>query len=149
MSIASICTRNVETARAAETVVDVARRLTARRVGSVVVVDDQRRPMGILSDRDIATRLVAAGRDPAKTPVTEIMTPMPTTVLESTSIEAALGQMRVGRLRRLPVVNGMDQLVGIVTLDDVVRLLAEELTAIEGLIDSETPGRTANVGGTI
>ena len=147
MSIGSICNRTVETARAGETALEVARRLTARRVGSVVVVDDQSRPMGILSDRDIVTRLVAAGRDPAKTPVTEIMTPMPTTVLEGTSIEAALGHMRIGRLRRLPVVNGMDQLVGMVTLDDILRLLAEELKTIEGLLDSEMPARTANVGG--
>src|SRR5512147_2582787 len=139
MSIASICNRSVETACAGETALEVARRLTARRVGSVVVVDDQSRPMGIVSDRDIATRLVAAGRDPARTPVTEGMTPMPTTVLESTSVEAALGTMRVGRLRRLPVVNGMDQLVGIVTLDDILRLLAEELKTIEGLLESETP----------
>lgn len=143
MSIASICHRSVETARAGETALEVARRLTARRVGSVVVVDDQSRPMGILSDRDIVTRVVARGGDPAKTPVTEIMTPMPTTVLESTSVEAALGCMRVGRLRRLPVVDGMDHLVGMVTLDDVLRLLAEELKTIEGLLESETPGGAA------
>ena len=147
MSIAQLCNRNVETANGGETALEVARRLTARRVGSVVVVDDQSRPMGILSDRDIATRLVAAGRDPARTLVTDIMTPMPTTVLESTSVEAALGHMRTGRLRRLPVVNGMDQLVGIVTLDDILRLLAQELSAIEGLIESETPPRAAGVGG--
>lgn len=53
----------------------------------------------------------------------------------------------MGRLRQLPVVNGMDQLVGIVTLDDILRLLAQELSAIEGLIDSETPGRAVGVRG--
>ena len=143
MSIGSICNRNVETARAGESALEVARRLMARRVGSVVIVDDESRPMGILSDRDIATRLVAANRDPAKTPVVEIMTPMPTTVLEGTTIEAALGCMRLGRLRRLPVVNGMDRLIGMVTLDDILRLLAEELKSIEGLLESEMPGGAA------
>lgn len=143
MSIATICNRSVETARATETAADVARRMAARRVGSVVVVDERSRPMGILSDRDITTRVVAAGRDPGRTPVSEVMSPMPTTVLDSTSIENALGHMRVGHLRRLPVVNGMDELVGIVTLDDILRLLAEELSTIEGLIDVEGPAHKA------
>ena len=148
MSIANMCRRDVETACPAETAADVARRMTARRVGSVVVVDEQSRPMGILSDRDIITRVVAAGRDPGRTPITDVMTPIPTTVLESTSIENTLGHMRIGRLRRLPVVNGMDQVVGIVTLDDILRHLAEELSTIEGLIDAEAPRHETGNGGT-
>ena len=67
------------------------------------------------------------------------MTPMPTTVLQDTSIESALGHMRVGRLRRLPVVNGSGALVGIVTLDDILALLAEEFSLIGGLLERETP----------
>ena len=148
MSVASICKRNVETVGPAETAAGVARRLTACDVGSVVVVDERSRPMGIVSDRDITTRVVAAGRDPERTPITDVMSPMPTTVLEDTSIETALGHMRVGRLRRLPVVNGMDELVGIVTLDDILLLLAEELAAIEGLIESEVPRHETGTGGT-
>jgi CBS domain-containing protein len=147
MSVASVCRRDVETARPAETAAEVARRMTVRRVGSVVVVDEQSRPMGILSDRDITTRVVAGGRDPQCTPIIDVMSPMPTTVLENTSIENALGHMRVGHLRRLPVVNGMDRVVGIVTLDDILRLLAEELSTIEGLIDAEAPRHEAGAGG--
>jgi CBS domain-containing protein len=143
MSIASICNRNVETAGPAEAAADVARRMTVRRVGSVVVVDERSRPMGIVSDRDIMTRVVAAGRDPGTTPINDVMSPMPTTILETTTIENALGHMRIGHLRRLPVVNGEDELVGIVTLDDILRLLAAELSSIEDLIDAEAPRREA------
>jgi CBS domain-containing protein len=139
MSIAGICSLDTQTATANEAVVDVARRMRDRRVGTVIVVDEQRRPMGIVSDRDVAVRVVAAGVDPVRVQVREIMTPMPTMVLFDTTIEAALGQMRMGRMRRLPVVNGLGQLIGIVTLDDILRLLAEELHDVEQLLEVESP----------
>jgi CBS domain-containing protein len=145
MSIAGICVRNVETAGPKQAVLDVARRMRDRRLGTVVVVDDQSRPMGIVSDRDVTVRLVAAGLDPARTPVRDIMSPMPTTVLLDTTLEAALGEMRMGRMRRLPVVDGMDKLIGIVTLDDILRLLAEEMGEVEQLLEAEAPA--AAVGG--
>ena len=68
---------------ARDTVVDAARRMAERRVGSILVVDDRVRPMGIVTDRDITTRVVAKGRDPQRTALNDVMTPMPSTVLES------------------------------------------------------------------
>ena len=138
MSIAGSCIRDVETAGPEEVVVVVARRMRDRRLGTIVVVDNERRPMGIISDRDVTVRVVAAGLDPTRTPVCDIMTPMPTTVLLDTTVEAALGEMRMGRMRRLPVVDGMGKLIGIVTLDDLLRLLAEELGEVERLLEAET-----------
>jgi CBS domain-containing protein len=114
-----------------------------RNVGTLVIVDDRNHPMGLLSDRDLALRVVAQERDPARTPVSEVMTTMPTTILESSSIESALGHMRTGRFRRMPVVNGADELVGIVTLDDVLALLAEEFSMVGALLERESPHRAA------
>jgi CBS domain-containing protein len=142
MSIGRICSRDVDTADKQDSVLEAARRMRARQVGTLVVVDGQGRPMGLLTDRDIAMRVVAVGGDPSRTPVTEIMTAMPAVVLESASIESALGDMRVGRLRRLPVVNGEGLLVGIITLDDILTLLAEEFALIGGLIEREAPHAT-------
>jgi CBS domain-containing protein len=142
MSIGRICIHDVDTAGPQESVRDVARRMRDRQVGTLIVVDDQARPMGLVTDRDIVTRLVAADRDASRTPVVDLMTPMPTTVLQDTSVESALGHMRVGRLRRLPVVNGSGALVGIVTLDDILALLAEEFSLIGGLLERETPHQT-------
>ena len=139
MSVGRICTRDVDTAGPKESAVDVARRMRERQVGTMVVVDERAQPMGLITDRDIALRVVAAGREGARTPVVEIMTPMPTAVLEDTSIESALGHMRVGRMRRLPVVNGAGALIGIVTLDDILALLAEEFSLIGGLLEREAP----------
>ena len=139
MSVGHICTRQIDTAEPKESVVDAARRMHDRQVGTLVVVDERSRPMGLITDRDIAMRIVAAGGDGARTPVSEIMTAMPTVVLEDTSIESALGHMRIGRLRRLPVVNGAGALVGIITLDDILALLAEEFSLIGGLLEREAP----------
>jgi CBS domain-containing protein len=143
MSIGKVCIREVDTAGPNETAVDAARRMRERKVGTLVVVDDQRRPMGLVTDRDIAMRVVAAGRDASRTPVTEIMTAMPTGILETMSIESALENMRSGRLRRLPVINGAGALVGIVTLDDILALISEEFSLIGGVIARESPHRLA------
>lgn len=136
-----ICKRDVETMRAGHTATDAARRMAERHVGAILVVDERSRPMGIVTDRDITTRIVAHGRDPQRTGLADVMTPMPVTVLESTPIESALGQMRVGHLRRLPVVNGMHEVVGILTMDDIVRVLAVEIAEIGDLIEAESPVR--------
>jgi CBS domain-containing protein len=143
MSVGRICIRDVDTAEPRESVLDVARRMRDRQVGTVIVIDDVSRPMELVTDRDIVTRMVAGNRDAARTPVEDIMTAMPTTVLQDTSIESALGHMRSARLRRLPVVNGSGALVGIITLDDILALLADEFTLIGGLIEREAPHRAA------
>ena len=143
MSIARIIIRDVITARPEESVLDIARRMRDRRLGTIIVVDPEGRPMGIVSDRDVTVRLVAAERDPKLTPVRDVMTPMPTTILRDTSIEAALASMRMGHMRRLPVVDGMGTLVGLVTLDDILRFLAEELKMIEELLEEEAPRRAS------
>ncbi len=139
MSVGRICMRSVDTAEARESVVEAARRMRERQVGTLVVVDEAAHPMGLVTDRDIAMRVVAAGSEGSRTAVADIMTPMPTAVLEDASIESALGTMRMGRMRRLPVINGNGTLVGMVSLDDILALLAEEFSLIGGLLAREAP----------
>lgn len=141
LAIGSLCTREVDLADAEETVLDAARRMRERRVGTLVVVDGVGRPVGLVTDRDLAVRVLADGRDPRRTSVAEVMTFRPRTVGEDTPIEAALSLMRSGGFRRLPVVNDDEKLVGIVSLDDVLALLAEEFASIGALLDREAPGK--------
>ena len=143
MSVGRICIRDVDTAGGDESTLVAARRMRDRGVGTLVVVSERNQPIGLLSDRDMALRIVAEERDPARTPVSEVMTSMPMTILESSSIESALGHMRTGRFRRMPVVNDAGELVGIVSLDDVLGLLAEEFAMVGALLEREAPHRAA------
>jgi CBS domain-containing protein len=140
MLVKDICRRDVDTATYDEIALDVARRMRDRQVGTVVVVDDGR-PVGILTDRDLVVRVIAEGLDPQATRVSGVMTPSPTTIHEDATIVTAVGYMRQGRFRRLPVVGRDGCLLGIVALDDVIGTVAEELAEVGPLLGREAPHR--------
>ncbi len=107
-------------------VIDVARRMRECRVGCVVVTRGAR-PIGIVTDRDLALRVVAEGLDPNVTPVSDVVTMDVTTVPRDASIETAVRIMRERGVRRLPIVAEDGRVTGIVTADDLTILLAQEL----------------------
>lgn len=146
MSCGRICTRSVDVASMDESVHVAAQRMHARKVGSLVVVDSEGHPLGLLTDRDLAVRVIADALDPNETRVSQVMTRLPRVVREETPIEEALGIMRCGSHRRLPVVTREGRLVGILTLDDIVNLLAEEFGEIGRLLHKESPESLAGVG---
>ncbi len=80
MSVGRICLREVDLAEPGENVLDAARRMRERRVGTLVILDDAGKPVGLVTDRDLALRVVAAGGDPRATLVGEVMTEHPETV---------------------------------------------------------------------
>ena len=139
MSAGRICVRDVDTATANETVQAVAERMLSRAVGALVVLNDEREPIGIVTDRDLTIRVLAAGKDGAQTRVCEVMTAGPRTVREDTPIEQALAIMRAGRFRRLPVIDKEGKLAGLLSLDDVLELLVEEFRDIGDLLGGESP----------
>ncbi len=130
MSAGAICTRLVHVVGPQETVLQAARLMQKEGVGTVVVVGDGRRPLGIVSDRDVAVRCVALERDAATTTVRELMSGPVAGVSESTPIEDALARMATMHTRRLLVVDREGALVGVLSLDDVLELLAEEAVSI-------------------
>jgi CBS domain-containing protein len=109
-----------------ETVVAVAQRMRDQRVGCVIVVRDNR-PIGIVTDRDLAVRVVAEGRDPRLTFVAEVVSYDATTVGRDANIDTALRTMKEAGVRRLPIVDTQGRVIGIVTADDLTALLAEQL----------------------
>lgn len=141
MSVGRICRREVHLADLDESVQTAAKRMRDRRVGTLLVCDPEGLPLGIVSDRDLCARVLADGRDPRRTKVSEVMTRDPVTVRASLPIEDALKQMRSLAVRRLPVVDDQDQLVGVLSLDDVLSLLAEEMREIGELVDRQEPVR--------
>lgn len=139
MTIGRICQREVDTARAGEPIRTAAQRMDSRLVGTLVVVGGDGRPEGILTDRDVALRVVGQGRDPEATTVGDVMSPEVQTVFEEMPVEDALALMRSRAVRRLPVVTREGALIGVVSLDDILCLLAAELGELGGLIQKETP----------
>ena len=132
--VGAICVRSVQIASPEESVRAVARRMAKAGVGTVVVLGEAQRPIGILTDRDITLRCVAEERDPGATEVAAVMTTPVTCVHESTPIESALARMVGVHARRLAVVDDEERLVGILALDDVLELLAEEAATIGRLL---------------
>jgi len=145
MPVGRICSRNVDTAALTDSVHAAAERMHARQVGTLVVVDQEHRPLGIVTDRDLVTRVLVESQDPNKTCLWEVMSQLPRTVTEETSIEEALGLMRSGPHRRLPVVNAQGHLVGIVSVDDILSLIAGEFGEIGRLLRKESPESLATV----
>jgi len=140
MSVGHVCTREVFLTDEKETVKRAAERMRSHNVGTLLVVDDERRPLGIVTDRDLVVRILATGADPG-TPVGEVMTAPVRAVREDLGIEDALRIMRERRARRLAVVDERGRLVGLLALDDVVGLLALELWRIGGIVNDQGPPR--------
>lgn len=137
MSVGKICSRTVYTANADEWIVNAAARMRDHDVGTLVVVDTQNLPIGILTDRDITLRCVAEGRDPEVTNVTEIMSVVDKTLDDDTPIETALSEMANQAVRRAVVTDEQGRLSGLLALDDVIDLLAEEAGMIGQLVRAQ------------
>jgi CBS domain-containing protein len=91
-------------------------------------------PLGILTDRDILVETIALDVEAHLFTASDLMSSPVTTVLEDAGLTEALGVMRGKRIRRLPVVNRAGGLVGMVTTDDLLDLLAAELSMLAGLV---------------
>lgn len=141
MTVGDICNRNVVVAPKGEMIVDAAKRMRTSHVGDLVVVeirDGRHVPVGIVTDRDIVIAAVAG--DPEHInylTVGEVMTPDLVTAFEHDSIEAALKKMQEHGIRRLPIVDGAGTLVGILTLDDVLRYLTAQQSELVALVARE------------
>lgn len=140
MAVGELCNREVVVAEKSLSVVDAARLMRQHHVGDLVVVEERagaRRPVGIVTDRDIVVEVVAAAVDPDALVVGDIMGPDVASVRETEGVFEALRYMRTKGVRRLPIVDREGALVGILTLDDVLGLLAEEMTELAKLVTHE------------
>jgi CBS domain-containing protein len=138
MSVGRICSRVVVTARPDETVREAAQRMGRHDVGTLVVVDEEAIPTGILTDRDIALRCVGRSLDPDVTEVADVMTAPVTTSGEHTPIEEAVARMAGAGTRRLVITDAADRLVGILAMDDVLDLLVGEASDLGRILRHQT-----------
>jgi CBS domain-containing protein len=133
--LGKICTKPVVTASAQMTVEQAARAMRSRNVGALVVVNAGR-PVGMLTDRDVAVEVVAKGMDPDAVRVGDVMHKKPVTIREDLGIfDAAKVFARTG-VRRLPVVTKAGVLVGVIAVDDLIMLLGNELGHVAGALSA-------------
>lgn len=112
--------RAVETVRPETKLMEVARKLAAKRIGAVVVTDRHGEVVGILSERDIICALATEGAESLEWPVATVMTRDVLTCAETDTIDHLMSMMTARRFRHLPVVND-GALSGIVSIGDVVK----------------------------
>lgn len=123
MNAYALCQRNVVTVRSDEDLATASWMMRERHVGCLVVVETLGglggwRPVGLLSDRDIVTRVIAQEREPRGILVAEVMSP-PAVIIKDARIEDALQRMRHLRTRRVAVVDEHGRLAGILAYDDI------------------------------
>jgi CBS domain-containing protein len=140
MSIGELCNRTVIVTSRTTRLDEAARLMREHHVGSIVVVDETAagsKPVGIVTDRDIVIEVVAAGVSPATVTVEEIMAPDLVVAKEGEDLLDTLTRMRAKGIRRVPVVNGGGTLLGILSLDDMLGVLAEHVDGLLKVIAQE------------
>lgn len=138
MTIQSLARTDVVTVAPDTPVTAAASLMSEKNVGCVVVVDDERSVLGVLTDRDIAVNVVGAARDPTELVAADAMSDDPFTLPADAGVFRAIHAMRDAGVRRAPIVDG-NALSGIVTLDDLLVLLAGEFDDLATIVKSESP----------
>lgn len=144
MSLMNLCRKNVVSVTPGTMVNEVAKLMEEKNIGSVVVqniiVSGEKEKFGIVTDRDIALRVVGKNLDPAKTQIDDVMTQNFVLVLnENLGLFEALERVRNCAVRRFPVVDVDGNLKGIITLDDIITLLGKEMADVASIIENEGP----------
>lgn len=121
--------KEVATVRAGASVQEVAEQMASEAVGCLVVVDEQAQPIGVVTDRDLALRVVAAGGRAKDTTAETVMSRPPVTAAPTDSIQGVIERMCTHGIRRVPVVRD-ERVVGLVSLDDLVVQLGRELDSL-------------------
>lgn len=107
------------------TVVDAAEMMQREDVGLLPVIDDEAKKLiGVLTDRDIVLKVVAAGRDPRETAVRDVMTANPIVSQAHESVDAVMERMAAHQVRRIPIVDKAGAIIGIVSQADLATRLA-------------------------
>lgn len=134
MNLGDLMNTKPVTVRPTETVAAAARRMRDEGVGCVVVTGPTRKPVGILTDRDIVLAVVAEGRLPEATRVQEVMCRHVISGRPTDTLMDAAMKMAEASIRRLPILDGQGRMVGLVSVDDLLVILITELSNISAAI---------------
>jgi len=136
--IKDLARKDVVTVEPDSTVKEVADNMRRETVGSVIV-EGSGHPAGIITDRDLTVRILATDKDPKSLDASDLMTEDPITIEETAGLYELCDLMSKDAVRRMPTVNEDGKLTGIITLDDLIVLLTDELEKLSGIIEFESP----------
>lgn len=140
MLLNNFCILDVACCTPRTTVLEAAHLMRKRHTGDLVVVEDdedRREPLGVITDRDIVVEVLAKGLDPSTTLVGSVMRKPVVIAHEDEDSAQTLERMRTNGVRRMPVVGNRGKLVGIVTVDDILKRLAMEVNALTEVVARE------------
>lgn len=140
MKLKDICILDVACCTREISILAAARMMRQQHTGDLIVVDDadeERIPVGIITDRDIVIEVLGQGLDPARTAVADVMTTQLVIASGFEEVSQAIERMRMHGVRRVPVVDDNGCVIGIVTLDDMLKLHAEQASALLEIISKE------------
>jgi len=136
MPIEKLLRRPVTTLPPEASCAEAAAVLRDENIGCVVVAE-QGRPIGVVTDRDLVVRVMACGEDPGKLQLNQVMSGEPVYLGGERGLAQVIGTMREQGVRRLPVVDERGELEGLVSLDDLLLVLADELGALADTVRGE------------
>jgi len=145
MPIGELCVRDVIVCTRSTTIHEAARLMRQHHVGDLLVVNGsgaKQRPVGIITDRDIVLSVIALQLDPSVFTVGDLATREIVSVREEQGIFETIQEMRKHGVRRMPVLDEEGGLIGIVSIDDLIQLLAEEMGELAKLISQEQAQET-------
>ena len=148
--VKEVMTRDVCTARKNESLLNASRKMIEFGVGSIIIVENGK-PIGIVTERDILEKVVSRNKVPSKVMLEDIMSSPLITIKPTTSLRNAAEIMRRRRIRRLPVVDDTGKLVGIITDNDILSVAIDlgefaELLRIPGVLEEEMAGKCEKCG---
>ena len=138
MAIGDYARREIASIESSASIQAAATAMAEQSVGCLLV-NENGRFAGIVTDRDVALRTLRERLDPAKTPVAEITARDVVVIHEKRPVRLAMGLMKKHGLRRMPVGNQQGEIIGLVTWDDLVALIATELAEVAGTIAAQGP----------
>lgn len=140
MKLKDICILDVACCTRETSILAAARMMRQQHTGDLIVIDDldeDRIPVGIITDRDIVIEVLGQGQDPATIAVADVMTTQLVIAAGSEEVSQAIERMRTHGVRRVPVVDDSGCVIGVVTLDDMLKLHAEQAVALLEIITKE------------
>lgn len=142
MSLREFCEKQVISVSPEANVLEACRLMKENNIGCVIV-QERKKLCGMLTDRDVALKVTGENRDPHQTKVRDIMSRCPVRIQVDSDLQHLTNLMRVHHVRRVPIVDGVDEAMGIATMDDVVARMSAEFYDLGNVIAQTLPVPTA------